>query len=110
MLAMEVLLGRSQTISQLKVLGGELHQVTQKSLYKVNIQGVQIEQWFHVVQGIQQSVILGMDFLQQHSVVLDFSTNLLMLGDCQIKLGSPGKHTCLIRTVGPTNIDPSVVY
>ena len=49
-------------------------------------------------------MILGIDFLQKHSVLLDFSTNSLILQNCTMQLGNPGKCTCLIKTMSPTTV------
>ena len=67
--------------TMVKGIGGEVHRMTEKLTVRFWINSVAVRQTFHVIDG-HQSVILGMDFLQSQSAVVDFGTNQLQRWKC----------------------------
>ena len=62
-----------------------------------------MKQVFHVIDG-HHSVILGVDFLQAHSAVVDFGSNQLHIRGTNVKLSHPAIRSCLARTTDKVQI------
>ena len=84
--------------TMVKGVGGEVHRVTEKLTVRFWINSVAVHQTFHVIDG-HQSVILGMDFLQSQSAVVDFGTNQLKIRGGNVNLTHPAIRSSLARTI-----------
>ena len=81
-----------------KGVGGEIQQVTEKLQVVFWINSVQVKHAFHVING-HHSLILGLDFLQSQSAVVDFGENQLQIRGETITLTHPAIRSSLGRTI-----------
>ena len=93
----------SPDFTLVKGVGGEVHQVTEKLTVEFWINSIWVKQVFHVING-HHSVILGVDFLQAHSAVVDFGSNQLHIRGTKVKLSHPAIRSCLARTTDKVQI------
>lgn len=73
---------QKSNISHVRGVGGEVLDVVGCIELKVDIQNCIVLQKFHVFQRLHFSIILGMDFLDNNDVILDFSQNIITLPNC----------------------------
>ena len=86
-------------------VGGEKHPICDRVELKIKIGNKLVSQDFHILQG-HHDVILGVDFLNQHGVILDYAKGTLIFQDQQIPFRPPHAHSALVRTSRSTVIDP----
>ena len=60
-------------------VGGTRSKVLGKVKLPLSFKGTVFHHFVHVVEGLQHSLIIGIDFMQQHGVQLDLATNIMHL-------------------------------
>ena len=60
------------SISRIVGVGGERHQVLGQARLTLKIAGVDFDQNFIIIEQLHHPLILGLDFMQQHNVKIDF--------------------------------------
>ena len=70
-----------QNLSNVVGVGGERHSVFAEVDCPVNIDGLIVHQKFVTVENLHHEVILGLDFMVQNHVKIDFHNRLLSVGE-----------------------------
>lgn len=68
-------------LSRIIGVGGEQHQVFGQVTLKLNISGLKIDQNFIVLEHLHHSVILGLDFMKDYHVKIDFHKRIMTVMD-----------------------------
>ena len=88
-------------------VGGETHKVLNRVVLKLNIEGHKFTQDVHVLEG-HHSVILGLDFLNNNNVQLNFDEGVLTFDNgISVSLQHPPRRTALGRTTTTVHILPN---
>lgn len=102
---------QKSNISHVRGVGGEILDVVGCIELNVNIQNCIVLQKFHVFQRLHFSIILGMDFLDNNDVILDFSQKIITLPNCQTVnfLSSTTFDIGIARASKPFTIQPNCI-
>jgi len=88
-------------------VGGEIHHMLGIVTLPITIGNVAIKQNFHVLDKMQQKMILGHDFLKHHKIHLDFDQETLYIPDEETKTYSTLEmNSGLARTIHSVTIPP----
>ena len=68
-------------IARIVGVGGEHHQVLGQAKITLNISGMNIDQNFIIIEQLHHPLILGLDFMQQHNVNIDFHRRVMTFHD-----------------------------
>ena len=86
--------------SHVSGVGGDMLEVREKVLIEMYISNRKFEFFFHVIPGTN-AMILGMDFMSEFGVKIDFKSSTLSVDNLKLVVGlcSQAVKSCLARTV-----------
>ena len=69
------------SIARIVGVGGERHQVLGQAKITLKNSGLNVDQKFIVIEQLHHPLILGLDFMQEHNVNIDFHSRVMTLHD-----------------------------
>ena len=87
-------------------VGGTRSRVLGKILLPLSFKGTVFQQYVHVIEGLQHSLIIGVDFMLSHKVKIDFDTQTLCFKDTKQEICTFKANTGLARSLLTVTIPP----
>ncbi|VDI02278.1 Hypothetical predicted protein [Mytilus galloprovincialis] len=87
-------------------VGGTRSRVLGKILLPLSFKGTVFQQYVHVIEGLQHSLIIGVDFMLSHKVKIDFDSQTLCFKDTEQEICTFKANTGLARSLLTVTIPP----
>ena len=97
-------------LSSIVGVGGSKHNVRGRVNLTFHIEGVPFQQEFHILSHTNQDVLLGIDFLNSNSAVIDLQGKVLSFPDKQLTVNVLSRGETTVKCTNQITIPPKCIH